>query len=44
MSLGISTMIPQKDMTPQDIIKFADKALYEAKDKGRNCYVIKDNK
>ncbi|MEW4365603.1 diguanylate cyclase [Aliikangiella maris] len=38
-SMGISILQPY-DETAEDAIKRADTALYEAKRKGRNCYVV----
>ncbi len=40
ISQGISTFIPTDDMDIEDIIKFADKALYQAKELGRNRYIF----
>lgn len=36
ISVGIATMIPGKDNTPEQLIKAADQALYKAKANGRN--------
>lgn len=49
MSLGIATLIPQKNIKPKYLIELADRALYEAKEKGRNrymarCYVLPNEK
>lgn len=39
ISLGVATVRPNPKIRPQELIGLADKALYEAKQKGRNCYV-----
>jgi len=36
ISLGIHSLIPNSDSTPELLIALADKALYEAKEQGRN--------
>ncbi|MEH2250835.1 diguanylate cyclase domain-containing protein [Nostoc sp.] len=38
ISLGIACVIPTCDITPDTLIASADKALYNAKQKGRDCY------
>lgn len=45
ISVGVSSLIPQQDLSPEILIEQADKALYEAKKQGRNCcYFLKSNK
>ncbi len=36
LSLGVACVIPEKDIEPAELISMADKALYTAKQKGRN--------
>jgi len=36
VSIGVSTVKPNAEMTPATLIELADKALYRAKEKGRN--------
>ena len=36
LSIGVSCVIPQTDLLPSGLIEAADKALYKAKDEGRN--------
>lgn len=40
LSLGIETIIPKADYSVSELIENADKALYKAKQKGRNQYAI----
>ncbi len=40
MSIGIASVIPDKQATPLMLFKVADKALYKAKSQGRNKVVV----
>jgi len=40
LSFGIATIIPQSDQSPQILVDKADRALYQAKENGRNCHWI----
>ena len=40
VSIGLATIVPQKDDSLTTFLKAADKALYEAKEFGRNQIVI----
>ncbi len=42
ISLGVACQIPDKDSNPEDFVSNADKALYEAKENGRNKAIYRD--
>jgi diguanylate cyclase (GGDEF)-like protein len=44
VSLGISTIIPNVEITQKQLIVAADEALYQAKDAGKNCFKQKNIK
>jgi diguanylate cyclase (GGDEF)-like protein len=45
LSQGIVAVVPEQETTPEDLILRADKALYQAKEQGRNrCVVFGENK
>lgn len=40
LSQGVVSVVPEKDTSPEDLIQRADQALYQAKQQGRDRYVI----
>ncbi len=43
LSLGISTTVPTATISDTALVAAADKALYEAKRRGRNCFYLKSS-
>ncbi|CAN1210349.1 GGDEF domain-containing protein [Tumidithrix helvetica PCC 7403] len=39
-SLGIATLVPTETQQPSILLEQTDRALYKAKQKGRNCYFV----
>jgi len=44
LSQGVASLIPTQDTKPENIIEIADQALYQAKQQGRNRYVVSTGK
>ncbi|MET0015020.1 MAG: diguanylate cyclase [Sedimenticola sp.] len=41
LSLGVATLVPSSEKSPNDLILFADQVLYKAKSEGRNRVISK---
>ena len=40
LSQGVVSVVPEKETSPEDLIQRADQALYQAKQQGRDRYVV----
>lgn len=40
ISIGVAAMVPSEDSTPDQLVQMADRALYRAKEKGRNMALL----
>lgn len=40
VSIGAATLVPQAGLSPRDLVKAADAALYAAKEAGRDCVMV----
>jgi diguanylate cyclase (GGDEF)-like protein len=40
VSLGVATQVPNRSDSPESLVARADKALYRAKQSGRNCTFV----
>lgn len=37
ISIGVHALVPERKLTPEEVLRIADEALYRAKHDGRNC-------
>lgn len=44
ISQGIASIVPAQDTSPESVIELADQALYQAKQQGRNRYIVATGK
>jgi diguanylate cyclase (GGDEF)-like protein len=44
ISQGIASVVPTQDTRPESVIELADQALYQAKQQGRNRYIVSTGK
>jgi len=40
ISIGVAVMVPTEGSSPEQLVRMADRALYRAKEKGRNMALL----